>query len=275
MRIILLTLLSAVCAFGQADYSSLLLLHNQASGGGGSPSLPVSGAEVWIDANQFTALNDGDSITSATDYSGNNRHMGQATAGSRPTYQTSEINGKPVIRFAGTDDYLTNFFTGNHGTIFAVVRPSAVGSFRSWSGALSTTGGPFDAYIIGSSGTDSQPQFRVAVATGGSVATAEGGGGVLVNGTSLIWCVQISGSTSVAQWVNGTAEGTDTSPQAPIGSITTTIIGATYYNDAVADYFIGDIGEFIIYPTALSTADKNTVGNYLETKWGVTWTDIP
>jgi hypothetical protein len=25
----------------------------------------------------------------------------------------------------------------------------------------------------------------------------------------------------------------------------------------------------------LSTADKNTVGNYLETKWGVTWTDIP
>jgi hypothetical protein len=34
MRIILLTLLSAVCAFGQADYTSLLLLHNRVAAAG-------------------------------------------------------------------------------------------------------------------------------------------------------------------------------------------------------------------------------------------------
>jgi hypothetical protein len=39
MRIILLTLLSAVCAFGQADYTSLLMLHNRAAAGGGALSI--------------------------------------------------------------------------------------------------------------------------------------------------------------------------------------------------------------------------------------------
>ncbi len=35
-----------------------------------------------------------------------------------------------------------------------------------------------------------------------------------------------------------------------------------------------DVYEVLIYSGALSAADLNLVGNYLEAKWSLTWTDV-
>ena len=39
-------------------------------------------------------------------------------------------------------------------------------------------------------------------------------------------------------------------------------------------YWDGDIAEVIIYDSNLSDADKNEVGGYLATKYGLSWTAI-
>jgi hypothetical protein len=91
------------------------------------PVLPtISGLQLWYDAADSTTLYDattGGSPVAANgavarweDKSGNARHMTQATAGSRPTYQTSQLNSLPVVTFDGSNDILTTSSAGSSGS---------------------------------------------------------------------------------------------------------------------------------------------------------------
>lgn len=81
-------------------------------------SLP--GLWLWLKASTLS-LNDGDSVTTWTKAGGTGTSPTQGTVGSRPTYQTNEINSQPVIRFDGTDDFFTmgdmSAFTAGHAFI--------------------------------------------------------------------------------------------------------------------------------------------------------------
>ena len=44
--------------------------------------------------------------------------------------------------------------------------------------------------------------------------------------------------------------------------------------DAAIQRFQGEFGEMLLFNSELSVEDVNLVGNYLGTKWGLTWTDI-
>lgn len=67
-------------------------------------NLDSSKIVAWYAARLMT-LNDGDPIVSLTDHSGNGRHALQPQAIRRATFQTNEINGEPVFRFAGGQFY--------------------------------------------------------------------------------------------------------------------------------------------------------------------------
>jgi len=92
-----------------------------ASYGGGSAFSPASiaGLQLWLDASQITGLNDGDAVTTWPDLSGNGNNATQATGSKKPTYQTSEQNGRPGVLADGVDDFLQ---TGG----FARTQPHAV-----------------------------------------------------------------------------------------------------------------------------------------------------
>ena len=47
----------------------------------------------------------------------------QATAVNQPTYQTNVINGKPAVRFDGSNDQLLFSATANPQNVFVVNRP--------------------------------------------------------------------------------------------------------------------------------------------------------
>lgn len=55
---------------------------------------------LWLPSDMETGLNDGDSVNTLTDQSGNSFDF-DATSHA-PTYETNEINGLPVYRFDGT-----------------------------------------------------------------------------------------------------------------------------------------------------------------------------
>jgi hypothetical protein len=86
---------------------------------------------VWYEGDGITQA-DGSAVTSWTDLSGNNRHATEAT--NTPTYETNELNGKPVIRFDATNDKLTTasvahgIGTGDYTIALVVKTPSTTNS---------------------------------------------------------------------------------------------------------------------------------------------------
>lgn len=65
----------------------------------------ISGIKGWWKADSI-AQADGSSISAWLDSSGNEAHMYQSSASAQPTLQTNELNGYPVVRFDGTNDFM-------------------------------------------------------------------------------------------------------------------------------------------------------------------------
>ena len=68
-----------------------------------------SNTEHWLRADAITGLNDGDPVSTwIPQVYGNDAIQ---TGINRPLYKAGILNGKPVVRFDGTDDFYTDFFT--------------------------------------------------------------------------------------------------------------------------------------------------------------------
>ena len=65
----------------------------------------ISGIKGWWKADSI-AQADGSSVSAWLDSSGNEAHMYQSSASAQPTLQTNELNGYPVVRFDGTNDFM-------------------------------------------------------------------------------------------------------------------------------------------------------------------------
>ncbi len=82
----------------------------------------ISGLVLWLRADAITGLSNNDLVDVWSDSSGNGNDATQAGV-NRPTYKTGEKNGKPVVRFDGSANYL-DFTSLNMqpATVFAVVK---------------------------------------------------------------------------------------------------------------------------------------------------------
>ncbi|MGH2359749.1 MAG: LamG-like jellyroll fold domain-containing protein [bacterium] len=244
--------------------TGLLLL---GSGGGSAAFSPdqVSGLILWLKADSL-ALNDGDAVTTWADSSSSANDVTQATAANKPTLQTNEINGKPVVRFDDVNDRLGraddadfDFGSGNF-SVFAVAKPT--GS----RGAIICK----DNY----QGADG---FYVKCADNGEI------------GSGTLWFAYWNGSTTVSMGAVDTAfhqlaairEGTganqvklyldktnsaNTTDARTLSNALELRVGSAVNN---ADFFGGDIAEILVYNSALSTADRQSVETYFSSKYGI------
>lgn len=233
----------------------------------------ISGLKLWLKADAITGLNDGDPVTTWNDSSGQGNNATQATAAKKPTYQTNELNGKPIVRFDGTDDFLataSNFLgAGNPPTTIFIA------------GKITTlTSGPAWINIGANPRAANLDEYRTMVESDGSIyqsnivndrATANG---TITTGVWNIITYRIAAgafsSSNPEFYKNGTSqastEGTGVStPNLGTGA---THIGAN--NEAVPGQFLdGDLTEIIVYDSALSTANRQSVENYLNGRYAI------
>jgi hypothetical protein len=236
-----------------------------ASGGAAafSPS-DVAGLALWLDASDITTLwqdsgrttpvtADTDPVGAIDDKSGNARHATQAVAGSRPTYRTAQFGAVAAMDFDGIADFLTStaFTLTQPGVVFVVVDADVNVSFNSVVDSA-TAGSRWD---VGHENSVTPKWFMFA----GSVATA---GEYDQNPHVLV--ALFNGASSNLR-VDGGA-GTVLNPGAQ--STNTPRIGA---DDGSTSFFDGRVGEVLFYDSSLSVANINAVGEYLATKWGITW----
>ena len=244
-----------------------------------SPSLITP--TLWLDASNISTLATNANGTGAItvsgqpvgywgDMSGNGKPATQATNGRRPTYTNSvaDFNGKAALLFDGSDDDITSLLDINatnlpNMTIIMVYRQVAKtansGLWGHDNGAWDrfqllnfTAGGQYDGYPI------STYNNRTPV-KGMSTNTVLIYSAVLKNGVA-------NGSYV---YVNGLSDSNNGLPAFTSQEYDTGLASFTLGNIAPGSGYRGNIqvGEVLVYDTALSDATRVKVESYLRSKW--------
>ena len=229
-----------------------------------SGSVPVTtGLVLHLDADAITGKSDTDSLDQWNDISGEGNHAETWSGVSNPVYRTDQMNGKPVVRYSGSEGLLvphdTSLALSPEFTIFAVAdltaTTSGVDNIRTiLSKELSFSDRNYwlvqwDGDWVGrisESGTARQVESDEGAVTDPALISYR------ADGSNLNLFVD-----GEAQVLGDSYSSIDTQ-SAPVG------IGRQA-DDARSWH--GDIAEILIYNTALSDEDRESVEQYLGEKW--------
>ena len=213
--------------------------------------LNIAGCKLWLNASNVV-LAGGSSVQQMTDLSGNGNHAVQLTGDNQPLKVNGVLNGEPVIRFDGVNDYMTSTFNNDApNTIFIIYKingdlttgnqniidNSNGGTYRNlifYAGAAF----PVDDAISlwdGANNINSimnPPVYRTYMASfNDAISTIYQDASLVANGN-------ITSRTS-----NG-------------------IVIGSHYNEN-GNFLYGNIAEVLIYTGSLSSTDRQQVENYL------------
>ena len=238
---------------------------NGGSGGVTPPFTPasISGLNFWYDAaDTSTIIQVAGSVSQWNDKASGFNAV-QGTGAAQPVTGTTTINGKNVLVFAGTK-FMTlpsgvYPFSNGVTTTFAVFRTLAAPSdFHT----VSLSGGG-NRYSIG--GSIPANNFRGWHGVDGGGGTSD----IAPQTTSPTIGVIRAVGTDFNLYINGGAAGTTK----PVLLFTGTGGGIGALSGG-SEKLTGTIAELIGYTGTKTVSETNQVGNYLATKWGITWTDI-
>jgi hypothetical protein len=218
---------------------------------------------VWLKADAgaykdagVTLAADGESVQRWADQSGHANHANQATAGFRPVYRATALNGLPGLQFDDADDFLqlTAPLANPSQSVFCVAR-------------FDNPGADANSYLIGRSdnspttvwGFDDDAQGMRLLSTSSNYF-----GGLKrtdVRGSTKIFELSITANTATL-FVNGVQQGT---PGTIVTDFTANLIGA--YTGG--RNFGGLMGELLAFPAVLNAAAAKNIRKYLNRKWGL------
>lgn len=213
---------------------------------------PAAGYVGWWKADALS-LSDGDAVATWTATTGTN--FTQSTAGQKPTYKTSIINGYPVLRFDGGDRMVaTGFSGGDRPTLFFVIKPSStspVGFFDS---------APYSAHVARNYTAGVWEWWANSPNTSLGLANT--------NAVLLTFKMNESGGTrTVTYYKNGTEISANTAANANPVTWSNPEVGSINNGDTA--FYTGDIAEILIYNSVLNDADRETTEAYLMDKYGL------
>lgn len=243
---------------GVSDYSTIASVHTPAA----KADMPLSGVRLWLRGDTGVLTDSAGRIGRWRDQSGL-RNDGTQTAlelDRRPTRAAEIIAGRPVVRFtASKNQFLDfgNFMAGaTAGEAFVVLKAAvASGPNRSLWKMGTTAGGPANSGYANADGTVTDDFGSTSQHNLGVPSTP-------INAFHL-YNVASGPGTWVAR-MNGVTQFTSDSntvvfPTAPqIG-----------YRGIFFEYFDGDIAEVLMYDRVLTTAERESVNEYLAGKYAL------
>lgn len=230
----------------------------------------ISGCTLWCAADNTEFFSDAEAVgalgwNSEGSYIAGN--FTQSTANRRPTFQTEEVNGRPVVRFvaspAGEEDLLTgqgasNFISTSAYTFFAVVKPSAGGG----------TDGSSHYHRRPSIIQDANRNWHVGIYDSKFCVnhnTTTGPGLLSSTFTPGNWYI-------VEAYFGGGTVGLKVNNSTPVTASSGTLssLGNLAFGQGQDAYFDGDIAEIIGWNVDIGSTDRTTVRNRLAAKYGIT-----
>ena len=174
----------------------------------------------------------------------------QATGANQPLYKTAIQNGLPVVRFDGVDDFVAvDFSLGQPTTVFVVAK------------FLDTA---LDTLIDGFAGANVNKRRLYRNASTTYTLFAGSGGPVSAATTPEAFHsigAVFNGASSEIRIDGGSAATGNPGAGASTGITVGAVAGAA------SDWANADIAEVLLYNTALSTTDRQSVESYLRGRW--------
>jgi hypothetical protein len=220
---------------------------------GGFTPPALSGLVGWFDASAITGLSDGGTVATWSDLSVSANHLAQATESVKPTYQTNELNGRPVVRLDGTDDKMAAAGSVAFKHVLVVAKFSAA-TFPNYSGLITGTGAGGEQIVLIGDGFDGTRTILHDDATQTTVYYRGGTLGAEASMPGPMEAFHVMSLSQAAGW-----------------SITTQL-GQDRAN--AARFWNGDVAEILLYDSVLSTPNLNRAAGWLAKKWGLTWTQV-
>lgn len=237
-----------------ADNSTVALTTSGADGAFDPSS--VSDLLVWYKADSL-ALNDGDAITTWADSSGNGHDL-TGTTTAKPTYQTNEVNSKPVVRYDGSNDCMStaSLALDTHFSIFVVAKATDYLFIEHSANATSNDGfyfytltnGPWLVRRTASHSATGSDWFGLGAFTIGELVY-NGAGNYFKNGTA-----QANGN------ITGSAR-SDTVHTADF------YVGARACSSVFSE---ADYAEVLVYSRPVTSTERSAIRSYLATKYNIT-----
>jgi hypothetical protein len=251
------------------------------TGGGWTPAqLSIA---LWLDASDNATLFDATSggslpvadgaVARWEDKSGNARHFTQSTSANRPLRKVAIMqNGLDGLRFDGSNDHLLNAalslpIAGQ--TWICVFKENSVVANAGILSYKPTTGNDFDGTNgkIIATGNRTSNRFNMFSNNFDYVLDQKGSNATQIPASIY---TEVTGATSSSLFFNGTLVGTDTHGSLASTNAAGVLIGARYTPEIAGPYLNGDIYEMIVFPSTLSTDDRQKAEGYLAHKWGLT-----
>jgi len=223
----------------------------------------------WLKADSVSGFNDGDLMTSWIDSSTNNLVM-TSEGTSRPTFKTNILNGQPIVRFLDSPSRMgtstvqgARVFSSNEFSMYFVLSEVGTNDFNrvfNWSQGLGTN------------------LVDVHLAWTGDELLADHGdrdnGGRMKVAQPADWAANFHMVEMFRSGALGEI-GVDTTNLFSSNNIYTDELDALNLNAFLSvgnntpgsAGFVGDIAELLIYKTALSAAERQTVLQYLDDKY--------
>ena len=233
-------------------------LHTYKNGDGGfslaqTDAMPVtSGLKLWLDASDgSTIVSDGSgNIQQWSDKSGSGNHATQPTAGERPTLASTALNGKPAVRFDGSDDGLViadSLSLGRPYTVFIVDQYYDTPHGRTLQSRdtnwLAGKWGDRNAHYA-------QGWVYEPGAGNHSTAIGEAIGNTSANGSRY--------------YLDGTHVSTGIGPSASPGRL-----GFVGEGQSSGEQSKADVAEVLVFDRVLTKGERHDVGYYLGQKYGL------
>ena len=220
-------------------------------------SAPFGSLSLWLKAD--AGLVQGSTNTPVdlwADQSGNGNNASQTAVANQPSWIPGAINGLPVVRFNGSNGFvnLPGFLTGMpQAEVFVVLKVAATnathglwtfgGSGLSWNEEYTAPGGyiqeDFGSTSYYNLGTPAQPTTQYHI--------------YQVSAQTNNWAAWMNGSLLYQTFQNSVKFDTEGAP----------IIGQNN------SHFLGDIAEVMIFNRALTTAERATINDYLNSKYAL------
>lgn len=221
--------------------------------------LSIPGLAAWWDAGVTSSVTlDGSNNVSAwADQSGNGRTLTQTTANNRPAYNTSVLNGRPVVNFDGTNDALLASFTlaqpCHYFLVWRYDSPYVSGNPRVLDGA---TGGATSFFRSSVS--------QMALSAGGSnlsanISDAEGQAFSVTE-------IRANGASSFV-FYNGSDR--TANPGTNIGAGTPNGIYLGVFGNGFSAPGDVSFAEVVVYSSILAASQSSAVRSYLGTRYGI------